>query len=190
MATRFYIVPKVGAGMDDDAIRPKYIGDGGINYSAMDYGLENVFLVGADVTDAQHASLAAQIDVIAIPSDLDSLVSITALTTVQSRMEGILVPAEWLTTGNSYRDVIRTVGKLFLLMQRFHGTQLRKLFSGTVTLDTRLNQLSRAERDALTDTAVSLGLDVTGVTTTMTVRQAIKFLADQLPPFVLRGETF
>ena len=191
MAKRFYVVPKTGDGSSpENSIRPKYIGDGDVPYGAMDYGLEETYLVGAEVTSEQHTLLASQLDVTAIPADLDGLIGLTALSTVQSKLEGMYIPADWVTTSHTYRDVIRLTGKLFLYMQRFHGRQLRKFFEGGIALDTRVNQLTQAQRQAMEDAAVSLGLDVSGITGPMLLRQALKILADQIPPFVLFGETF
>lgn len=187
---RFYVVPKIGAGTEEDPIRPKYIADAGISHASMDYGLEDTHLVGAEVTDAQHTLLAAQLDVIAIPADLDSLIGLSALPVVQQALEGLYVPADWVTTSHSYRDVVRLVGKLFQYMQRFQGREMRKFFEGGITLDTRVNQLTQAQRTAMLDAATDLGLDTSGVTMTMTLRMALKLVVDQLPSFNLFGETF
>lgn len=189
MAKRFYVVPKDGDGTNDSPFRPKYIDDAGLGYSAMDYGLEDTFLVACEVSDAQHTLLASQLDVIAIPAELDGLIGLPALATVQSKLEGLHIPADWVTTNHTYRDVIRLTGKLFLFMQRFHGTFLRKFFLA-VNLDTRINQLSQTQKTELLDVAASLGIDTSSVTQSMTLRRALKLLADQLPAFVLRGETF
>lgn len=188
MAKRFYIVPKVdnGAGGFD----PKYIVEMGLQSGAIDYGLEDTFLIGAEVTTEQHQELASQLDAIAIPANLDSNIGLTALSTVKDKLEGLHVPADWVTTNHTYRQVLRLVGKLFLYMQRFHGRELRKFFESGITLGTRVNQLTQAQRNAMTDAAESLGLSIAGITNTMTLRQALKILADQMPSFTLFGETF
>lgn len=191
MAIRFYVVPKIGDGLTPaTAFRPKYISDLGSPYSAIDYGLENTFLVGVEVTAAQNTTLSANIDVIAIPADVDSAIGLTALSTVKSRLESLNVPSDWVTQTHTYRDVIRLVGKLFQYMQRFHARQLRVFFESGITLDTRVNQLTAAQRTAMNDAAVSLGLDTSVVTNTMTLRQALRLLGQQMPSFVLAGETF
>lgn len=187
---RFYIVPKTGAGTRADSVRPKYIGDLGIGYSAMDYGLENTFLAACAPDAATHTSLASNLDVIAIPQGLDSAIGLTALSTVQAKLEGLHVPAGWVNETHTYRDVVRAVGKMFVFMQRFHGQQLRTFFESGVTLDTRINQLTQAQRQALLDAATSLGLDTSSITGSMLIRQALKTLADQMSGFVLGGEVF
>ena len=191
MSKRFYIVPQIGDGSTpENSIRPKYIADGGVNYEAMNYGLEQTFLAGCEVTPEQHTQLASQLDVIAIPADLDDQIGLTALSVVVGRLEGLHVPADWVTTNHTYRDVLGVVGRLFQYMQRFNGREMRKFFESGVTLNTRVNQLTQAQRNAMTGAAVDLSLDTSGVTMTMTLRQALKSLVDQLPEIHLFGETF
>src|SRR5688500_9902726 len=110
---RFYVVPSIGSGASShDARRPKYIADWSIEHPGENipaamapYGLNDVFLVAADVTPVQHTALTANLDVIAIPQNLDAQISLTALSTVQQKLEGLQVPAAWVTTSHTYRDV-------------------------------------------------------------------------------------
>lgn len=191
VALRFYIVPKIGTGVfPTDPYRAKYIADLGVAYAAMDYGLDNTFLVGAQVTSAQNTDLAANLDVIAIPQNLDNTIGLTALSTVQAKLEGLHIPADWVTTNHTYRDVIRITGKLFLYMQRFSGQQLHTFFESGITLDTRINELTQAQRNAMNQAALSMGLDTSSITGPMLLRQAFKILADQIPSFRLAGEVF
>jgi hypothetical protein len=190
MALRFYVVPKIGTGAFTDPFRPKYITEVGSPWNAMDYGLEDTMLAGINVTSAQHTTLQANIDVISIPADLDSQIGLSALSTVQSRLEGLLIPADWVTTSHTYRDVLRIVGKAFMFMQRFHVRQVRRFFESGVTLETRVNQLTQAQRAAMEDAAFSLGLDISGITGPMKLRQALRMLWVQMPSFTLMGETF
>lgn len=186
---RFYIVPKTGDGLTPaTAFRPKYFE--GISTSNRDYGLENTFLVGADVTPAQHTLIASNLDVIAIPQNINAPIGLTALQTVKDKLEALHVPAHWVTTEHTYRQVIAAVGRLFLFMGRFHARQARTFFESGVTLDLRLNQLTQTQREALEDAAISLGLDLSRITQTTTIRQAFKALLDQMPSFSLHGESF
>jgi hypothetical protein len=185
---RFYIVPK--AVDANNRARPKYIFAMGLSYNAMDYGIEDTFLVACDPDATQQTTLASNLDVIAIPSGLDSAIGLTALTTVQNKLEGLHVPAGWVTQNTTYRQVLTAVGKMFLFMQRFTALQLRTFFESGVTLDTRINQLTQAQRDALTGAALSLGLDTSSITGSMLIRTALRVIGDQIPGFVLRGEAF
>lgn len=191
VAIRFYIVPKVGDGLSlPTAFRPKYVPELGVSYSAMDYGKEDTMLVGADVTSAQHQSLNANLDVTAIPQNLDSNVSSAALVTIQNKLEAIKVPGSWVTTSTTYRQVVGNIGRIFLLMQRFDGLHARTFFQSGITLDTRVNQLTTEQRNALQDAAISLGLDIQFITSTTTVRTMLRTWVQQMGPLTLHGETF
>lgn len=192
MAIRFYLVPKIGTGATpQDAFRPKYVADGGIAgvFQSLDYGQEDAFLVAAEVTPAEHTALAAQTDVIAVPSPIGDQVSAVALSVVQSRLESLNMPGAWVTTQHTYRQVLRAVAGFIRLMQRLNGSGGGRLFPVGITLDSRVNQLPVAVRQAFLAAAASLGLDTSAITGTMLIRVALKILADQLPPLTLGGET-
>lgn len=189
MALRFYLVPKAGDGLTPaTAFRPMYVADLGVLCAAMDYGLEDLMLVGADVTPAQHSAIAAHADVTAIPANLDAQIG-GNLATVQAALEGWNLPAQWVTSGMTYRVVIGKVGRLLKFMERYRGRQLARFFA-TTTLDALVSSLSQAQRDSIHDTADSLGLDTSSITGSMTIRQALKILLEQLDGFTLAGEAF
>ena len=199
VSVRFYFVPKIGDGLTrETAFRPKYVDPGELGigldiqgaWSGMDYGPESVFLLAIDVTTEQHNALSAQTDVLAVPA-LDNTVSAVALPTVQAKLEAMNIPSEWVDTGITYRRVLRTVVKIIQFAQRyygmFHGANDR-LFGSGVTLDTQWNQLSPGARARVRAAADSLGLDYSGVTNTMTLRQILRLVGDQLPSVTVRGE--
>jgi hypothetical protein len=128
--------------------------------------------------------------VIAIPADLDSTIGLTALTTVQSKLEGLHVPAGWVTQANTYREVCARSASCSCSCSGLKRLQLRVFFESGITLDTRINQLTQRAAHALTDAASRWGLDVSSITGPMLIRQALKILGDQIPSFVLAGETF
>lgn len=194
---RFYFVPKIGDGLTPlSAFRPKYTdaGDLGAGWNingrwhAMDYGMENCFLLAADVTPEEHTSLNAQTDVLAVPTPIDSNVSSAALSVVRSRLESMNIPGNWVTTSHTYRQVLRTARRVITFVQRYRGKFGDRIFNGHL-LSTRWNQLSEAMRQRLRDVADELGLDYSGVTNTMTLRQILKLIADQLPDTSIGGET-
>lgn len=190
MALRFNIVPKQGTGFITDPLRPKYIADLGVPYAAMDYGLEDTMLVGANLTSLQETTLAANIDVIAIPANLDNAIGLAGLTPVQSALESLHVPAGWVTVDHTYRQVVSAVGKIFQFMQRYHALFGTKFFLNGVTLDSRINQLTTLQQNALNTTAQSLGLATASITGPTLIRAAFKSLADQMAGFTLAGQTF
>lgn len=198
LSVRFYLVPRVGVGTSQNPFRPKYVKQDELiagtslqgRWSAMDYGTENVFLLGVDITPAEHAALSAQSDVLAFPNALDDNVSALALTAVQTNLEALKLPGSWVTTNHTYRQILRAVAKLIVVAQRYAGLHGVPLFEDGITLDSRWNQLSNAQQDRLRAVADSLELDRSGITATMTLRTILRQVADQLPGLTLRGEAF
>jgi hypothetical protein len=193
-----FLVPKIGTGIIHDAFRPKYFTAEGVTpalvdvvWSGMDYGLENMILVSAQVTSTDRTTLSAQVDVLAVPATLDAQISGAALPTIQSKLEAMNIPGNWVTTALTYRQAVRTVMKVIQVMQRFNGVfPGLRVFGGGITLDTQWNQLTQAQRDRIKGTADTFGIDYSAVTNTMTLRQILVLLSDQLPPLTVMGEVF
>lgn len=186
----FALVPKVGDGLTPaTAFRPKYVGAGDlgagldlVGWVGMDYGAEPIFLIRVSLSPAQRTALQSQPDALVVPANLDNNVSALALAAIQSQLEAANIPAEWVNTSLTYRQVLRRFRRIITFMQRWNGLfPFNRLFDAGVALDTRINQLAAAQRQRLIDVADNLGLDRTGVTNTMTLRQALRILADQLP---------
>src|SRR3954469_11581835 len=91
---RYYVVPKVPGGPLPGGFVPKYI-PLTVQWQAMDYGLENTYLVGANVTDAQHASFSSNIDVISIPPNLDGAIGLVAVDQIRAGLSSLRVPFDW-----------------------------------------------------------------------------------------------
>jgi hypothetical protein len=73
-----------------------------------------VFFVAANVTTQQHNTIAAQADVIAIPADVNAEIGAAALSNVQTRLEQLRIPADWVTAGHTYRQVLKRVLAWFM----------------------------------------------------------------------------
>jgi hypothetical protein len=184
---RFYVVPKVGDGISiATAFRPKYTAlnelGAGWNvgpFQAMDYGLENVYLLAVDLDASQHATLSAQADVLSVPSPITTTVTAGALNTVKTKLEAGNVPADWVTVGMTYQQVLSRVIRIVQFMQRFDRL-FGRLFAGGMTLDTSINQIPAGARNNLRDAALSLGAITSGITGTTLVREGLVLVADQL----------
>jgi len=176
---RWYVLPLVGAGTDDDPRRPAYVADTGAAWAGMDYGAEPIMLVRANVSSAQHAAIAANADVIAVPADLDAAIGGT-LATAQARLEAVQIPADWMTAGMTWRQALRGVAAVFQLGQRLNGLGLAaRLFGGGITLSTTFGELSANVRTRLAAMADSFGFDRSAVAAGTTLRQALRGLAVQ-----------
>lgn len=189
MALRFYLVPETTFVLGGQTQRwPKYftpdVWSG--NASFQDFGAEPVFLVGADVTNAQHTALGANADVSAAPANLASTVGAN-LATLQATLTGFKIPNSWITSGMTWATVLRWVFRICYLMQRFQ--RFGKFFD-TLNLDSTVSQLSQTKRDRLNQAAQSIGLDTSGITGAMTIQQALINLGNQITvPATIAGVT-
>lgn len=180
MATRLYVLPLITTTTPKgDRRDPKYLDThlAGVEWSLMDMGDEPICLVAADV-GAEHAAFAAETDVLALPANLDQPLG-AQLATVQNALEARNIPAGWVQSTHTYRQVVRVVAQAFQFLQRLQVVRPGRLFGGGVTLDTRFNQLPAAVRSALTAAATDLGYDTSGLTGTSTLRTILKTMADQ-----------
>jgi len=181
MPWHLYLVPIIGVGTKVDPRKPKYLTTLGVDWGMVDYGFQPFALAAANVDDATDTSLQINVDVTKIPDNLNQLLGAGAVNTVQTALEDRNLPAGWVTSALSYRDVLRTLWGFFAFLQRYSvvSGNTNPLIAAAVTLDTQFNQLSQTARTNLQDTAASLGLSSAGLTGTSTIRQILKNISDQ-----------
>lgn len=180
---RFYLCPMetVVDARGRTVIRPRYYQALGISLISMnDYGNEPLCFLGADVTPAQHTAMVANADVSAFPTDLDSLVGAN-LATVQQSLESRNLPADDVTVNTPYRIMIRWIIAIFSI------TTNVPLFSGGVTLDTTLGQLTATQRAELKANAESAGYSTAGLTLQSTIREALRKAVGSAGPRTILG---
>lgn len=183
MAVRIYIMPI--AVVNEMYRGPKYLRwrfdpDGlDVPWSMKDYGLIDACLVAADVTQAQHEQLVAEVDVVAAPADIDNNISEVALPTIQDVMEALRIPVGWVTLDYTYRELLRMIGGLFMFAQRYHGMHNEELIDSTAQLDLRWNQIPAVRRERILATADNMGYDYSEVQPPWLVRRILKYLGDQ-----------
>jgi len=176
MSIRFYLTPLIQAGKGRE---PKYFyAMTGLWWQLMPMGAESTALIVADVTPEQHAELSGYSDVTSIPADIDQTISSGALSEVRSALEGLNIPGNWVTTSDTYRQVMRTVAQFFQFIQRLNGITPTKLFTGR-TLSTKWSDIPSGMRSNLQSAAESMGMDYSFVIGTTTVREILHAFADQ-----------
>jgi hypothetical protein len=185
MAIRFYVLPlEVNPA---GARRPKYIHWRGDTDPALlrcpvyvyAFGLINAGLMAAGVSAEQHDRLASHADVAAAPADLDETIGAGALAQAQAALEALRVPAEWVTTAHTYRQVLRALAGLFQFAKRHHALHGEPLIESAAQLDLRWNEIPAARRDRLQATAAALRYDTSAVQPAWLVRRSLKHLGDQ-----------
>ena len=154
----------------------------GASFHVADFGAEPWFLVVADVDASQHAAISGQADVTTIPiAALDDPVGPSQTSAIQARLEAANIPAGWVQEGQTYREVLRVLLRICQTMQAIQG-QLGltgSLFTGGVSLATRMDELSPAIRQKLRDAGTQLNMDTSWVTGATTIRQLLKNCADR-----------
>lgn len=189
MALRFYLVPETTFVLGGQTQRgPKYftpdVWSG--NMSAQDFGAEPVFLVGADVTNAQHTTLVANSDVLAAPLNLSNNVGAN-LATVQAAYAARNIPYSWIDVGMTWATVLRWTWRIFLL---WHRLQAFGRFFEELNLDATVGSFTQTKRTHLNNAAQSMGLDTSSITLAMTVQQALIILGNQIAvPAKIAGVT-
>lgn len=183
MALRLYIVPISGTGTRVDPRVPKYFLDGTISASTpwtmADYGFEPWAFVAGDLSPTDQAAVVAMVDAFIIPAVLDIALTAPQVTNVQNKLEAINLPAGWVNTTLSWRDVMRTVLWISAFMQRFTALNGTALFVGGTTLSTTVGGLTPQVRANLLQAVRDLGLSSAGVTNGTTLRVGLKAVAAQ-----------
>ena len=191
MSERLYIVPRAGLGTKADAYVPKYfagttkiIGNGQA-WSAADYGSDGWFIAAANLNASDDALVIGQPDAFGLPFDLSQTLTAGQVTNVQTKLEAANIPAGWVSTGFTWRQVVHIVLGMFLFLQRFNGIWAQQnngppipLFGGGITLSTTFGSLPLAVRTALISTGQSFGFDTSGLTSGTTIRIILKAMAD------------
>lgn len=149
-----------------------------VTYQLVPYGMEDVCILKADLTGGQHTSLSGQSDVTAIPTNLASTVG-AQLTTVQGRLEGYGIPAQWVTAAMTYRQVLRSLIAIFRVSMRFEELGYAQLRPSGVTLSTPWSNMPSPYRDDLLQAIDDLGYDRTGLTASSTLRDLLTKVSTQ-----------
>lgn len=178
MAWHLYLVPIVLDSLGTRA--PKYLKDLGVPRAMAPYGFQDVGFAAADVDNATDTSLQTNADLDKIPDNLDNTLG-AQTATVQARLELKNLPSDWVTSGMTYRFVVRKVLNLMQFCTRyaFVNNTVEKLMSGSVDLDTQFQDLPLAIRQRLLGAAESFNFDTSGLSGTSTIRQILKNIADQ-----------
>lgn len=149
-------------------------------FGLMDYGLVDACLICApDISQAQHEALVAEVDVVAAPENIDQHIGAPAISIIQNVLEALRIPAGWVDTTYTYRQLLRMVAGLFQFAQRHHGLHKEQLIDNQSQLDLRWNQVPLDRRQRIQATADSLGYDYSAVTNQWLIRRILKHLADQ-----------
>lgn len=180
MAIRVYLIPIITDGASRGPAYFPWRGHRGAlalvgaHPTLLPFGLEDWALATVDVSELQHAFLAAQADVVAFP-DLDAPVD-KLTSALATRLENVKLPAEALTGATTCRALLRRLSALALVSQAVTGMTRAKL---TANLDTPFEALPTAQGIALLASINHLKLDRSQVRAGVTVRTILTHAATQ-----------
>lgn len=164
------MLPIEGDGLRETAFRPKYVVTLG---ACRSLAFDGQALAWANLTAQQETDIAANSDAIVIPP-LDNTVAVVA---TQNELEAINIPAQWVQSGMTYRQVLKIIAGMYLLLQRMSGRGVILHLAGN--LDKTLAQIPANTRNQLANAADDLGLDRSGITASTTVREALRIAGQQ-----------
>jgi len=191
MAARFYIMPMILSNAIDTnraaTWHPKYV-TSSLRWSAVDYGTERVCICRiADMSDEGHLAISANPDVLSIPENIDNNFTQGAVNVAQTFLESLNIPADWINTNKTYREVLKIVIGIFQFNQRWSAlANGSSPFKEGLNLNTQYNQLNPAAQNRIRECFDSLNVDRSTLTATSTIREALKVFAQG---FVLNNLT-
>jgi len=153
-------------------------------WGLMDYGFIDVGLLAGEVDQTIHDTLSGYADVYSFPDDLDSAITDP---TIDAFLEGIDIPADWLTPSTTYRQLMRSMAGMFQFNQRYGGISGGETLLGGntgITLDSNWNNLTAQQQGWFYDTLNSFGYSYT-VPGNPKLRQLVKQAGD-----VFASQTF
>jgi len=137
-----------------------------VPWGALPWGKDDTFLLGAEVTPAQHLTLAAAAGVTALPIDDGVSLSTADQAAVRAFADALGLPSSWITGGETGKNLARSLAGIAVVLQRFNG---RARFALTDKLPLLVRDLTVAQRDHLLAVATDLGLSRAGITEDSTI---------------------
>lgn len=187
-------MPLQGTGTEDDPIRPKYT-DGFI-YRSMPFN-PDLCVVLVQATQTELNAISAQTDTmgLATPQTINDPLSAAQVSAAKTTLETLSIPAQFLTTGQSRRLLLRQLVGMIQFSQRMigrfgKGWRQRAAEHG-LTLDSTWSNFPQALKDEFIGVAESFGWDVPslGLSASSTLREILNTMAEQFAgyPFVIGG---
>lgn len=155
------------------------------------YRYEKLWCGWADVTPAEHAIISADTQTLSAPVNINNTLGDNAVTTVSNFLESIKIPAQWVNSTKTYREVIRGIVEFFSIYQMLREVlNGQSLFSAGITLDTQWQDMPQQfQTDALA-LWITQGFNTSGLQPTTKLRTILRGLTTQLSTrvFNLNGQ--
>lgn len=149
--------------------------------SHIDAGFVDVAAVAADLTPAQITQAENLSDVLLLPEDLDTNLTSGAVITAAAALEAWNIPAGWVDTSFTYRQVLRIVVGMFQYLGRLTKLSNVNPFEASVNLSLTYGSLGATWQGWIKQAAVDIKLidESTTVPSSWTVRQILEWMGQQ-----------
>lgn len=168
---------------DKDKIIAKYTStfkSAGFSVTMIQFGNNPHGLVYSPCDAATDTAVQANADVRRLPDDLESNPGQGAVDQLQTFLENNNIPAGWVSTSLTWREITRGVVQIFLFIQRYTGDcNGPAVFTGGVTLNSTFASLPLAVRQALQCSATAQNFDTSSLTGASTLRQILRTMGQQ-----------
>ncbi len=200
MAVELFLIPMVQFGLNrfgQPHYDPKYVGQNTnvVGYGVIRYSRVSEALVLVQAPSAELTSIRGNTEVMSIAtvSNIDNQINVSQRNGIRAYLEAREVPAQWVNTGDTRRELIRGLAGIYLFAQRVEartGTGLKESFrQAGITLEDTWLSLPQGAKNILLETAESFGWETPGFTNTVTVREILKFFSSQFEsePITMAG---
>lgn len=200
MAIEIFLIPMVQFGtnfLGQPHFGPKYVEDNAnvTKFGVLRYSRITEAIVLVQAPAAELTSIRNNIDVAsaATTANIDNTITTGQRNDMRSYLEAREVPAQWVNTGDTRREIIRGLAGIYMFAQRVEGRTglgLKESFqSASITLDDTWLSLPQGTKTMLLETVADHGWANPGFTNTITVREILKFFSDQFEatPIELAG---
>ena len=178
MARAMFLVPMTGIGTREIPFSPKYADTPGIDkWAQTDYSSSSVSLMVVNAPSAVISSIASNPDatILATPQNIDSTVTVAQANALDSLLEGVFIPGNIVSAGDTRRAVIRRLIGIFWFSQRMNGrfgqTWVDRAQANGLTLGTQWQDFPQALKNQFLTVRDSFGLSNAGLNNTSTVRE-------------------
>ncbi len=156
--------------------RPKYFATES-NWTATDYGSEPIMLVCSDLSEADHAILVAQPDVIPLPNYEDKFTT-PQMNRLNTWCENNGIPSDKFNANMTCAEILRTMIKIWKFHQRMNGLGVENIFANNKNQERLIGSLPAQMRQNLQAAIVSFNWDPQYLRNDLTLRDVVKQVAD------------